>query len=216
MGKVVKLRPTPPEPLLIRPVPPSLDGSLFFVPAPDVRNWALQAIVEPSGPIHNPKLAHLADGDIEFLWAAQGYIKQGRMVLGTAEQVAIRAGGWQKLRQEQQFAQWFGRVPGFLITLDAEFCRECDDASFCALVEHELSHIAHKLDEFGAPRFNKDTGLPILTIQDHDVAEFHDVVERYGPSDDVRGIIQAAGCSPTIRAEQIALACGVQKQEKTA
>lgn len=69
-------------------------------------------------------------------------------MLGQAEPVAFRAGGWQKARAQQQMVEWFGRVPDFLITLAADYCAECSDAEFCALVEHELYHIAQELDGF--------------------------------------------------------------------
>src|SRR3546814_11509171 len=67
--------------------------------------------------------------------AASGFAKAGRFVAGQAEQVTFRSGGWQKRRQEQQMCEWFGRVPEFLITLDAAFCSACSDAQFCALVD---------------------------------------------------------------------------------
>jgi hypothetical protein len=38
-----------------------------------------------------------------------------------------------------------------------------DDATFCALVEHELSHCGQERDEFGMPRFKKSTGLPAFS-----------------------------------------------------
>ena len=37
-------------------------------------------------------------------------------MLGQAEQVMFRVGGWQKVRQEQKRVEWLGRVPAFLIT----------------------------------------------------------------------------------------------------
>src|SRR5690606_6326227 len=119
----------------------------------------------------NPDHAHLAGADLCFLWAASGFAKAGRYVLGQAEQVMFRAGGWQKARQEQQMVEWFGRVPEFLITLAADYCATCSDEEFCALVEHELYHIGHLKDEYGAPAFYRD-GRPKLGIQGHDVEEF--------------------------------------------
>jgi hypothetical protein len=119
----------------------------------------------------------------------------------------FRVGGWQKARQEQQMVEWFGRVPAFLITLSADYCATCSDADFCALVEHELYHIGHALDPYGAPAFDKQ-GRPKLRIVGHDVEEFVAVVARYGPSADVRRLVAAAGTAPAVPRLDIARACG--------
>lgn len=75
------------------------------------------------------------------MWASGAFEKKGRYVLGQCEQVMLRAGGWQKARMEQQMHEWFGRIPKFIITLAADYCEQCSDLEFCALVEHELYHI---------------------------------------------------------------------------
>lgn len=128
-------------------------------------------------------------------------------MLGQAEQVMFRAGGWQKARQEQQMIEWFGDVPAFLITLAADYCATCSDVEFCALVEHELYHVGQRLDAFGAPAFDKE-GRPKLRIVGHDVEEFVGVVARYGPSADVRRLAAAAGAAPAVPRLDIARACG--------
>lgn len=110
------------------------------------------------------------------MWASDSFAKKGRLVLGQAEQVMLRAGGWQKARMEQQMYEWFGRIPKFIITLAADYCSQCSDLEFCALVEHEPYHIAQATDDFGAPKFNKETGQPVLTLRGHDVEEFVGVV----------------------------------------
>ncbi|MDV6320963.1 putative metallopeptidase, partial [Chromohalobacter sp. HP20-39] len=102
--------------------------------------------------------------------------------------------------QEQQLAEWFGRVPAWLITLDAEYCANCSDAEFCALVEHELYHIGQETDAFGAPAFTKD-GLPKLFLRGHDVEEFVGVVRRYGIGDSngmLAKLVSAANCTPEV------------------
>lgn len=105
-----------------RPTPPAalLADDLFYAilaPAPELGVWAQEIILSEDGPLHNPDHAHLLDADICFLWASSAFAKRGRTVVGQAEQVMIRAGGWQKARQEQQLIEWFGHVPDFLITL---------------------------------------------------------------------------------------------------
>lgn len=191
-----------------RPLPP-VDLSRFQ-PASSVAEWVQENILAEDGRIHNPEHSHLIDADLVFLWAPIGFTKQMRTVIGQAEEVMIRAGGWQKARQEQQLCEWFGRVPGFIITLDASYCATCSDADWCALVEHELYHVAHALDDFGAPKFTKD-GSPKLTIRGHDVEEFVGVVRRYGvgdPGGAIGKLARAAGEQPEVSKANIAGACG--------
>lgn len=190
---------------LMRPTPPEqLDR---FLPAPELLAWTEQTILAPGGALHNPDHAHLLDADLAFLWAPGAFEKAGRTVLGQAEQVMFRAGGWQKARQEQQMVEWFGRVPEFLITLAADYCATCSDAEFCALVEHELYHVGQARDPFGAPAFDKE-GRPRLRIVGHDVEEFVGVVARYGPTAEVRRLVKAAAATPALPRLNIALACG--------
>lgn len=193
-----------------RPIPPAeLLESPFLVlrPAPEVWEWIQQKVLAETSSIHNPEHAHLIDANIGVLWASSGFAKQGRVVLGQAEQVMFRAGGWQKARQEQQIRDWFGEVPDYLITLAADYCAECTDAEFCALVEHELYHIAQATDQYGAPKFTQE-GLPKLQMRSHDVEEFVGVVRRYGPSHDVQQLIDAASRPPEVAKINIARACG--------
>ncbi|WP_025126464.1 putative metallopeptidase [Pseudomonas sp. PH1b] len=193
-----------------RPTPPAnlLDSVwLTLRPAPEVWEWIQQEILAETGSIHNPEHAHLIDVNIGVLWASSAFNKKGRSVLGQAEQLMIRAGGWQKARQEQQMREWFGEEPEFLITLAADYCAQCSEAEFCALVEHELYHIAHKADKYGAPAFGDD-GMPKLEMRGHDVEEFVGVVRRYGASHDVQQLIDAASRPPEVAKINISRACG--------
>lgn len=193
---------------LARPLPPQ--DLRRFQPADGVAEWVQAEILAADGRIHNPDHAHLIDADLVFLWAPEGFTKQMRTVIGQAEEVMIRAGGWQKGRQEQQFIDWFGVVPSFMITLDASYCANCSDADWCALVEHEMYHVAQALNEFGAPKFTKD-GMPKLTIRGHDVEEFIGVVRRYGigdPEGAIGQLARAAQGLPEVSRSNIAGACG--------
>ncbi|QHF31202.1 hypothetical protein PspR32_12440 [Pseudomonas sp. R32] len=180
---------------------------LILRPAPDVWEWIQQEILAVTGSIHNEEHAHLIDANIGVLWASSGFAKQGRVVLGQAEQVMFRAGGWQKARQEQQMRDWFGEEPDYLITLAADYCAQCTDAEFCALVEHELYHIAQATDQYGAPKFTQE-GLPKLQMRGHDVEEFVGVVRRYGAGEGVQQLIDAASRPPEVAKINIARACG--------
>jgi hypothetical protein len=193
-----------------RPYPPASFAdplSSRYAPAPEVLAWARAEILTDGGQLHNPDHDHLEYADIQFLWAPAGFEKAGRTVLGLCEEMTFRCGPWQKGRQQQQMADWFGMVPQFLITLDASHCLTCTDAEFCALVEHELCHIGQELDEFGSPAFTKD-GMPKLKMRGHDVEEFIGVVRRYGASEDVQRMIDAAKGAPEVAKLNIARACG--------
>ncbi|UXZ43592.1 putative metallopeptidase [Pseudomonas soli] len=198
-----------------RPIPPQSllglselsDFGIRLVPAPEVWDWVSRQILANTGSIHNEDHSHLIDANIGVLRASSGFAKQGRVVLGQAEQLMFRAGGWQKARQEQQMRDWFGEEPAYLITLAADYCAQCTDAEFCALVEHELYHIAQATDQYGAPKFTQD-GLPKLEMRGHDVEEFVGVVKRYGASEDVQQLIDAASRPPEVAEINIARACG--------
>lgn len=198
---------------LIRPAPPEAlfeSPWLTFMPAPEVRSWARAMFLAEDATLHNEDHSHLEYANFEFLWASGGFARQGRTVLGQCEEVTFRAGPWQKGRQEQQMREWFGSVPDFVITLDADYSRKCSDAEFCALVEHEMYHIGHAKDDFGQPAFTK-AGLPKLAMRGHDVNEFVGVVRRYGvgrPDGDLAQMVAAANAGPEIRGHTIAHACG--------
>lgn len=199
--------------IINRPYPPvdfveEFAPYIKVIPASGLNEWVLEQIISEDGVLHNPDHLHLLEADIAFLWAATAFTKQGRTVLGQAEEVMMRAGGWQKARMEQQMYEWFGRKPDFIITLAGDFCSQCSDLEFCALVEHELYHIAQATDEFGAPKFYRDSGLPKLCMRGHDVEEFTGVVRRYGASADVQSLIDAAAHPAEVASIDIARACG--------
>ncbi|KVT68909.1 putative metallopeptidase [Burkholderia ubonensis] len=198
-----------------RPAPPDIlfgDSNWIrrIVPADGVAEWVNETLLRDGAPLHNPDHEHLVDADVAYLWAAVENVRQMRRVVGQCEEVAIRAGGWQRARQEQQLCEWFGRVPGFLITLDAHYARECSDLEWCALIEHELYHVGQRVDEFGAPAFTKG-GLPKLGIRGHDVEEFVGIVRRYGVgggAGDTAKLVDAARRAPEVGHADIARACG--------
>ena len=196
-------RPKPPASLMDNPY-------AALAPAPEVLEWIGREVLNEGGAIYNPDHRHLIDADLQVLWANGGFAKRGRAVIGQAEQVMFRAGGWQKVRQEQQMREWFGDTPMFLITFDGRYAQTCSDADWCALVEHELYHLAHKKDEYGAPAFTKD-GLPKIALQGHDVEEFVAVVRRYGVGDPGGAIAQLANAArrtPEVSRASVAGACG--------
>lgn len=183
------------------------DFGIRLTPAPEIWEWLSAEILADTGSIHNEDHAHLIDADVRFMWASSHFEKQGRTVLGQTEQVAFRAGGWQKARMEQQMFDWFGSVPAFIITLAADYCEQCSDTDFCALVEHELYHIAQATDKYGQPAFTEE-GIPKLKMRGHDVEEFVGVVRRYGASAGVQALVDAANSPAEVGKLNIARACG--------
>ncbi|MEI9880711.1 putative metallopeptidase [Atlantibacter hermannii] len=198
-------RPSPPSLLIAQP---DLAQYIKIIPAHEVYHWIHGTLLSEEGTLHNPDHIHLLEADIVFMWASNAFAKKGRTVLGQCEEVMMRAGGWQKARMEQQMYEWFGRIPEFIITLAADYCAQCSDLEFCALVEHELYHIAQETDEFGAPKFYRDSGLPKLKLRGHDVEEFVGVVRRYGASHDVQQLVDVANRPAEVAHIDIARACG--------
>lgn len=197
-----------PAPSIARPLPPEGYG---FRPAPEVLEWIKAVFLSPEGPLHNPEHIHLNDAHIGVLWAGVTNVRNGRQVLGQAEIPRPQGNRWVKARQEQQLEEWFGGIPDFLITLDAGYCADCSDIEFAALVEHEMLHCAQQRNEYGIPKFNRDTGLPMFTIRGHDVEEFVSIVRRYGigPADgQLAQLVEAAKSKPEVSGINIARACG--------
>jgi hypothetical protein len=199
----------------LRPQPPEGLGEFkdgkqqpMIVPAPALRDWMLQTFVEEDGRLYNEDHKHLRFAQVECLWAASGFAKQTRTVVGQTEQVAFRVSGFQRWRLEQQFQEWFGSIPDYLITIAGSYAKEASEAEFCALVEHELYHIGQKHDAFGEPEFDRE-GLPKLLIRGHDVEEFVGVVKRYGTGGGkLSELVAAANSKPSVSRVRISQACG--------
>lgn len=204
--------------LTTRPRPPqflfsieSVTDGISFIPAPDLVEWISATFLEEGAPLENPEHAHLRHASIGVLWTMVPNGRGGRSIVGQAElgQNIGGMGKWTRAKAEQQAVEWFGSVPDFIITLFAPYADSCSDASFCALVEHELSHCGQERDEYGVPRFKKSTGMPAFCMRAHDVEEFVGVVRRYGSdATGVTALIEAAQAGPIIAAAEIGFACG--------
>ncbi|AKJ45392.1 putative metallopeptidase [Acinetobacter baumannii] len=204
VGFHVPVRPMPPEWLFEMDTP-------NFVPAPELWEWIRKVFLDPKSKLFNPDHMHLRSfryPDIAVMWARSGFKKQGRQVIGTTEKVMINAGGWRKARQEQQMRDWFGFVPTYLITVDASFCERANDTEFCYLLEHELYHIGVMRDEDGEIVYSDSSGLPKHYLAGHDVEEFIGVVKRYGPSKNVKRLIEVAKNPPFVSNLDISKCCG--------
>jgi hypothetical protein len=204
------VRPGPPEDLLDDDAP-----GFLFEPAPDLVKWIHHTFLNEDSPIYNDEHVHLMDARIGVLWTNCANGRAGRIVAGQAERGGGGQGGkWAKARATQQLYEWFGGVPHFLITLDALYCAHADDASFMALVEHEMYHCGQKRDEFDDLAYDED-GLPVFTMRGHDAEEFVGVVRRYGvgaAAAGVKELVAAAGCAPFVAVADIASVCGTCKR----
>lgn len=182
-----------------------------FVTAPEIKAWVQDVFLNEKSSLFNPDHEHLIDAQIGFLWAYVPNASQGRTVAGTAEMPNPKGNKWQIARQLFQLVQWFGDVPDFIITIDAVIAAGLSDASFCALIEHELYHCGQALDLFGFPKYRKKSGLPVFTMKAHDVEEFVGVVRRYGAgsaSANVQSFVDAANRKPLLHGAEISIACG--------
>lgn len=196
-----------------RSISEHFSGSLAYQFEPDegLERFLFDVILTEHSPFYNVDHVHLFSAKVGFLWTNCYNSRHGRRIVGQAEIPNFRGGKWQKARGEKQLVDWFGDIPDFVITLDAEYARECDDAAFLALFEHELYHCGQALDRFGFPKFSKETGQPIFAMRGHDVEEFIGVVRRYGhkaAGQNVTGLIDAALVSPEIAAAKVRELCG--------
>lgn len=201
---------------LQRPLPPvelfeTESAVPVFLPAPDLEAWLRDTFVAEDGPLHNPEHMHLQVASIGVLWTNAKNTRNGRRVVGQAEHrpPGGSMGKWARARAAAQLWGWFGRQLDFLLTFDAHFARDCSDAAFCALVEHELMHCGQANDEYGMPRFSEESGTPIFCLRGHDVEEFVSIVRRYGAqAARVDELVEAALEGPTVALAAIGAACG--------
>lgn len=213
MAKILRTRqrPRPPRDLL-----DGIPGK--FIAGPEVFQWFRDVIFDAAGPLHNEDHVHLVDAYIGVLWTTAGNSRLGQRIIGQAEfgDPQGSMGKWAKARARQQVDGWFGSIPDFIMTLDAFYCAECSDSEFCALVEHELYHMAQATDPFGMPKFKKN-GRPMFAMRGHDVEEFVGVVRRYGATTcGVGALVDAAKRPPEIAPVRIGQACGTCQSRRAA
>lgn len=198
---------------LYRPHPPQsvferIEGT--FEPSPELEAWAVETFIRPGAALQNPEHEHLQSARVGFVWTTVANSRHMNPIAGQAERPMFQGGKWAKRRQEMQMESWFGEVPDFVITIDANYARQCDDASFCALIEHELYHCGQAKNDFGMPKFTQ-SGLPVFAIRGHDVEEFVGIVRRYGVGSAAGAtarLVQAGLEAPEIKPARIAAACG--------
>lgn len=202
-----------------RPTPPKALGEYVTdypvntIAALDMPLWVNDTFIKEGAELFNPDHQHLTDAfasqEIGFLWTCVVNEKKGKRVLGSVEKVTLNGDKWAVARREQQLMHWFGLdLPNYIITLDADYCKQASDVEFCALVEHELYHIAQEVGADDEPKFNAQTDNPSLRIVAHDVEEFKGVVRRYGASPEVAEMVALANSQPEVARTSVARVCG--------
>jgi hypothetical protein len=192
-------RPRPPRALL-----ESFEGETFL-PAPEVRDWFTWAFLSEGAPLHNPDHDDLLMADIGVVWTDVKCVRQMIQVVGMMElaRPSPMDNQWKKARYNHQLKSWFGNVPDFLMTLYAPHLSEVDNATFCAIVEHELYH--------ARLRFITRQGKPVWAIYGHDVEEHVGIVARYGAgaaAGKTVELVAAAKKKPLVAPAQVSMACG--------
>lgn len=216
--------------LATRPRPPaSLSGMAGVLATPTfmrdevLEAWLRRAFIgleffDPAqvSPLINPDHAHLQAATIGCLWTNVHHHRAQKTTLGTAEILNFRS-SWKDQRGEVYLTELFaGRLPDFLLTFYSPEASEIDDASFCALVEHELYHCIQALDQDGQPRFHAITGDPIWGLRGHDIEQFNGVIRRYGVGPAMASeTALAIAAGPTVAPAAITAMCGTCQQRAT-
>jgi hypothetical protein len=180
-----------------------------FVPSPELLAWARSTFIEDGASLQNPEHEHLQQAKLGFLWTNEPNGRRGRVILGTCQLLPPTGDKWSIGARVLQLSEWFVGMPDFLITIFAPAAVEMDNASFMALVEHELYHASQKRSAEGEPMFSRETGEPIWATRAHDVEQFVGVVRRYGAQAAmVEDMVAAANAGPEIAPARIAFGCG--------
>lgn len=127
-----------------------------------------------------PEFQHIREHEpqVGFLLREGEYRKNGVRILGTCYLPGVQG----NLRPvfDWMLERTFGFFPEFLIILDAEHWRAATDRDREILMFHEMLHMGIAKDEFGSPKFHRESGEPVWAIRPHDIEEFNEVAARYG------------------------------------
>jgi hypothetical protein len=207
-----------------RPVPPpelleeSERGLGKFVPAPELGAWVRSVFMDQSSALYSETHDDVQDARIGWLWTSEPQSRSGKTILGETmlSKVPQALTGWKAARWRHQSASWFsswweGEPPHFEITIYARWFAAASDLDALALVKHELLHCRQAVTGEEEPRFNSQTGEPIFGIRGHDVEEFGEVVDWFGPGaidGSVACLLEVAKRPPRAGSASITGACG--------
>lgn len=195
------------------PEPNENEWHIAFRASLDWSAWIKETFCDPESEMFNEDHHHLAEADIGVLFAFMSNQKKGKRVIGRAQMGEVRGNDeWARALSAEQRYRWFGMIPDFIMTLDATWMDSASNLERCALIEHELFHMAHAVDRFKMPMFQA-SGKPKWAIAPHDIEEFAGVVRRYGTySDELKELIHAASQPSEFDAVQIDGLCGTCKR----
>lgn len=170
----------------------------------------MNTFVHEDGELCNEDHAHLRTANIAAIWTNVEYEDGLMPVAGMAEIVKVNGKPWARTERIDHLCLLHGDIPQARIWIYAPYAATLPDSAFCALVEHELYHLAQKHDKNNEPMFDEES-RPVLTTRAHDVSEFLGVVERYGVDavhPNIRKLVELAKEKPLIEQTSIQLACG--------
>lgn len=195
----------------MRPKPPvELDEAKApLLPSPELWQFIADNFLEYGGALYNPDHSHLQAATFGCYWAYVPKKKGGNRIFATAE-LGIPFGGdsWKIAKTNTLYLSSFGIVPDFILTFDAELSLEADDATFCAVVDHELYHCIERLNRWEEP-MTDENGNQLWNLRGHDFEQFNGVVRRFGArAAGLETAMQLAMQPPLMTAQQILGACG--------
>ena len=131
--------------------------------------------------MQHPTHAHLEDNEVTFGWLmrADPKIRAGKVTLGSVHDTKTLAQGAFKDLFTMMLERLLGFVPQYVVVLDANFWEGASDTQREALIWHELAHVRHGVDQYGAQRYDRD-GNPVYELVSHDIEAFRSEVARYG------------------------------------
>ena len=128
---------------------------------------------------------------VAFMFRAGEFKLSGRNVLGACYMPGVTGA----LRPLFEFLleERLGYFPTWLIILSEDFWTEAPAIEREILVFHEALHCGQAQDQYGAPKFSRQSGEPVACLRPHDLEEFNAVVRRYGAwKSDVANFLDAA------------------------
>ena len=141
-----------------------------------------------------PEHAHLSEHDVQLGWLMRNTPKEkgGKTELGSVHAVKTMAQGAFKDLFTMMLERLLFRRADYVVVLDAAWWAQAAPIDREALIYHELCHIKQAVDQYGAPKFDKD-GYPVFRLVEHDVTAFNAEVARYGSwTQDIGGFLSAA------------------------
>lgn len=186
----------------------------LFLPSEEWATWIRETIIAEGGALVNDEHRHLRRADIAVLLTNVQNEKKGQQILGRAGLGEPKGSdAWKTGQRAQQLGHWFGRIPDFLVRLEAHWMhrqiQQGEPAPVLALIEHELFHCAQKTDRYGMPAFDSRTGKPKWGTRPHDSEQFIGVIDRYGPTSDAEREMQKAYASaPLVASADLDGICG--------